>query len=215
MLRCAFCGRRLIGDSGRYRHVNPCAEFSKARRKTVYRNRLVRTPGYSQAANLYERCIPTVLDEVSLRAGLTVAADVFGSMPTRRDEVGLRRVQRDREHALTRYATDRDTAALEAAMARLDEEEAALQSITDEAPDWKEVLPILRDLPTMWREADPPDRRSIAERVFESIDAYGARRLEVQFRCGVQAVVMVGARGLEPTVTSIRTPWSVEASDVG
>jgi hypothetical protein len=27
MLRCSACGRRLIGDTGRYRHTEPCEAF--------------------------------------------------------------------------------------------------------------------------------------------------------------------------------------------
>lgn len=213
MLRCASCGRRLIGDSGRYRHLDPCAGFTAARRRSAFRNRLTRTPGHSHPAELYERWIPVALDAVSIEASsLTDAARLYANPVRRVDEVGLRRVQRDRDRALARYAADRDVAALEEAMRRLDAEDAALRETTDERPDWREVLAVLRDLPGMWRDAEASDRRSIAEQMFDSVDALGARSLTVNFRCGVQAVVSVGARGLEPTVTSIRTPWADAAA---
>lgn len=216
MLRCAFCGRRLIGDSGRYRHLDPCAEFMAARRKTAYRNRLVRTAGKSQPAELYERCIQPALDAVRLEtATLTEAASHYATLSPAPDEVGLRRIAQQRERALSRYASDRNVAALEASMSRLDEEEQAIRDRTDELPDWSKVLHLLRSMPELWRKATDEDRRSLAEQLFDSIDARGARSLTVNFRHGVQAVVMVGARGIEPTVTSLRTPWSVEASDAG
>lgn len=216
MLRCASCGRRLIGDTGRYRHLNPCPEFAAARRKTVYRNRLVRSRGYSQPTELYERCIPVALRAVAIEASsLAVGAEVYGTMQQRVDDAGLRRVQRDRDRALARYAADRDVVTLEAAMATLDAEEAQMRTITDDQPDWSEVLGILRDLPTLWVEADPGDRRQLAEQTFASVDALGARTLTVNFQCGVQAVVSVGARGIEPTVTSLRTPWSTDHRHVG
>lgn len=212
MLRCGACGRRLIGDSGRYRHLDPCDEFASARRTLAFKNRKVRAKGYSHPAALYENLIPTVLDKVALTAtDLVEAADIYAAADSTSaiDEVGLRRIARQRDAALARYAATRDTAALEAAMERLDAEEAALRTPTASRPDWSEVCAILRDLPAMWRDATDEDRRLLAEQVIESVDALGARQVTVNFRAGVQAVVSVGARGFDTTVTITRTPFRV------
>lgn len=210
MLRCEGCGRRLVGDSGRYRHLDPCAAFSAARRPTAHRNRLVRTKGYSQPASLYEGWVADALRETSLAVGeLTQAAEVYrGSAPV--DELALRRIARARERALARYATTRDLAVLERDMARLDEEEKTAKTPPQERPAWSEVLAVLKDLPAMWREAEPADRKGLAEAHIEDVTALGARRMTVRFHGGVQAVVMVGAKGLGTTITVSRTPHIFE-----
>jgi DNA invertase Pin-like site-specific DNA recombinase len=66
MLRCAACGRRLIGDQGRYRHRNACPEFTAARRKRAWKNKLVKWPGESYSANFYESLVPYALDAIAL-----------------------------------------------------------------------------------------------------------------------------------------------------
>ena len=207
MLRCAACDRRLVGDSGRYRHLDPCPEFAAARRVTAYRNRLVRSKGYSQPADLYEGWMIRALDATALSAwDLTQAATVMADEP-RVDEVAQRRIERERSAALVRYARDRDTATLEREMARLDAALADVQRPPQQLP-WSEVLAVLRDLPGMWRELDAAGRRQLAEVHIASVRALGARKMIVDFVDGVQTVVMVGAKGTEPTITVSRTPWS-------
>ena len=206
MLRCEGCGRRLIGDSGRYRHLNPCREFSAARRQTAFRNRLVRSKGYSQPAELYEGWVAQALRETSLSvAELTEAAEVYRGSDSV-DELALRRIAQARERALARYATTRDLAGLERDMARLDDQEKAARTPVSDRPEWRDVLAVLQDLPAMWSEADSSDRRRLAEAHIEDVTALGARRMTVRFVGGVQAVVMVGARGNAPTITVSRTP---------
>ena len=216
MLRCAACGRRLVGDSGRYRHLEPCDEFTAARRRQVYRNRLVRTPGHSYPAAFYEELVGYALSTVALSARDLVDAAAWYSQPEPAvDELALRRVAADRERALARYARDRDVVTLERTMAQLDAREAAVKSASRysaDIPAWPEVLELLRDLPAMWADPDAraEDRRALAEAAFVSIDALGARELTVTTTPdagGVQAVVRVGARGVEPTVSISRAPW--------
>jgi hypothetical protein len=72
---------------------------------------------------------------------------------------GLRRLQQEREHALARYAADRDVAALERTMTRLDRQEHQQRVLPDDRSSWKEVSAVLGDMPAMWREANSADRR--------------------------------------------------------
>lgn len=210
MLRCEACHRRLVGDSGRYRHLDPCPEFSAARRKTTYRNRLVRAKGYSQPVDLYEGWMVRALDATALSArDLTQAAAAHRADQPRIDEVAVRRIERERQAALARYARDRDTAALEREMNRLDAALAATERRVETYP-WAEVLAVLRDLPGMWRDLDAAGRRQLAEVHVASIRVLGARKMTVDFIDGVQTVVMVGAKGITTTVSMPGTPFSVE-----
>ena len=67
-------------------------------------------------------------------------------------------IQHERDAALTRYLHDRDTRALEQAMARLDAEEAEERASTQAAGP-SEALEWLRDLPALWEAADDSGRR--------------------------------------------------------
>lgn len=221
MLRCAACGSRLIGDTGRYRHRAPCEAFTAARRRTAYRNRLVRTLGSSYPAELYEGAIGQALEQAVLSPVDAARAAEYSrseySQPV--DRLALRRVTAERERALTRYSRDRDVAALEATMARLDEEERQLQEPAAAAVEWTDVLPWLRDLAGLWREAAPAHRRAIAEQLFDQVDALGCRELLVTpsraavehgLMPGVQTVCVVGAKGFGPITVIVRTPPSVQ-----
>lgn len=213
MLRCAACGTRLTGDGGRYRHRNPCEAFVAARRRRAWKNQLVKWPGESHPASLYEDLVPYALDALALSTTQLVAgAAWYGDQQPQPDELAVRRIGTERDRALTRYARDRDVAALEHTMQRLDEEERSHLMITSDKPEWSEVIGLIRDLPALWRDPDarPEDRRALAEEAFESIDALGARRLAFNMgppARGVQVQVVVGARGFEPTVTCYWPPW--------
>lgn len=215
MLRCAACGRRLIGDAGRYRHLEPCTAFTAARRRSAFRNRLVRTPGHSYPAAFYEDLVSPALAAIALSArDLVDGAAWYATQTPPVDELALRRLAADRDRALARYARDRDVVALERSMQRLDEQEHALRNNprNNPRPDWHEVLELVRDMPAMWADPDaqPPHRRALAVAAFESIDALGARQLTITTTPaagGVQAVVMVGATGFDPEVTITRAPW--------
>ena len=76
-----------------------------------------------------------------------------------------------------RYVRDRDTAALEAAMARLDEEEreAREEKVEDGVPAAKAVR-YLKDLGGTWAAADGGQgRKMLAEALFERIEVRGFR----------------------------------------
>lgn len=212
MLRCAACGRRLIGDQGRYRHREPCPEFGAARRRRAWKHQLVKWPGESYPAAFYEDLVPHALEAVALSTrDLVDAAAWYADQRPAVDELALRRVTADRERCLSRYARDRDVAALERRMAELDEQERALREVerVSSSPDWSEVLALVRDLPALWADPDAraEDRRALAEAAFASIDALGARRLRFTMTPaagGVQVLVSVGARG---TVASVTCNW--------
>lgn len=212
MLRCAACGRRLIGDSGRYRHVDACADFTAARRRQAFRNRLVRTAGQSYPAKLYEGWVEGVVDKAALTvADMVSAAELYRSASPVVDEVGLRRITRQRDEALRAYAVSRDVKALEGQMKALDAEEARLRQPTDSRPAWEEVVAVLRDLPAMWREAEGADRRVVAEALIDSVDVLGVRTMTVLFKSGIrgEVTVGVGARGFEASLPTIKVtmPW--------
>lgn len=217
MLRCAFCGRGLIGDSGRYRHLDPCAEFTAFRPRKAWKNQLRRTPGHSYLADRYEGLIGPVLTEAGATIDdglLTQAAEFFNAQRLPVDELGVRRVETERQRALGRYAEHRDTARLEADMARLDAEVERLRSMQEWMPDWKAVLGRLKNLPALWERATPVEKRELAIETFDAIDAHGGRALTVHFKSGVQAVVSIGSSPLAPTITITRTPWTLTEDGV-
>ena len=154
--------------------------------------------------------MPHALQALALStADLVAGAAWYANQQPAPDPLAERRVAAERQRALARYARDRDVAALEREMARLDAEQTGIRSDVGTAspPDWSEVVKLVRDLPALWSDPDanPEDRRALAEASFESVDALGARRLAFTMNppaAGVQAVVMVGARGFEPP-----TPW--------
>ncbi|HLA65196.1 MAG TPA: recombinase family protein [Candidatus Saccharimonadales bacterium] len=215
MLACAACGRGLVGDSGRYRHLDPCAAFTAARPRSAYRNRLHRVPGHSYRRSVYEDLVPLVLRKVALSldaVDLSRAAELWQAPAPMVDELALRRLEADRDRVLARYREHRDPARLEADMARLDEREAAAKAAHDvSAPDWSEALQLLRDVPAMWadRDADDLDRRRLAIELFSSVEALGARRTTWNFRSGAQAVVDVGAKGVKVSVSMNGTPLTL------
>ena len=216
MLRCAFCGRGLIGDSGRYRHTDPCSAFTALRPRKAWKNQLRKTPGHSYLAERYESLIQPALQaagEMVDAEWLTRAREAFGSITPQPDEIGMRRVEADRRRALERYAEHRDTSRLEADMAKLDAHAERLTSAVEWMPDWASVLERLRDMPTVWQRATPPERRTLAVELFEAIDAHGGRGVHVRFRTGVHMMVTVGPKPLAPTITITRTPWDFLTED--
>jgi len=217
MIRCAGCGRRLVGDTGRYRHLQPCDTFVGARRRSAFRHRLVRSGGHSYPATLYENVIPAVLDKAALTADeLADAAALYGEVQLPVDEVGLRRIARERVAAAERFSVDRDVDRLQQRMDELDDEERRLRTPATSRPDWKQVLAVLRDLPAMWREADQADRRRMAVELFDSINVTGARAMTIDFTTGIRGEVVmmdrVGAKGsTAPPSINIILPWGAKA----
>ncbi|MGO9177673.1 MAG: hypothetical protein ACLQBX_15120 [Candidatus Limnocylindrales bacterium] len=124
----------------------------------------------------------------------------------------LARIERDREIALGRYRRDRDTHVLDASMSRFDAEEAAARERAIEGPTATEAVAYLRDLLVSWDEAEGSGRKLLAEALFERVEVLGTRKVHIRpspsamrygwadaWR-GVRLVVMVGARGVEPSL---------------
>ncbi|MGC8635000.1 MAG: hypothetical protein ACP5VP_10105 [Candidatus Limnocylindrales bacterium] len=139
MLECAACGQRLIGDSGRYRHRDPCPAFeaavSQPRRPVRGQHRRVSGRSYVQGA--YEQFVPLVLERVRLGAddiAATVALYQEAGETGEMDTETLARIERERDRAMLRYRRTRDAAELEATMRRLDAEEQAARHAVDRAP---------------------------------------------------------------------------------
>ena len=124
MLRCADCGRRLDGDTGHYRHREPCEAFLAAQPPRPKHRGRVDRKGYRR--EWYEAVVGDLLTMVSLRADTltAVVGQVTEAAESEPDRLALARIERERESALGRYRRDRDARALEATMARLDADEA-------------------------------------------------------------------------------------------
>jgi DNA invertase Pin-like site-specific DNA recombinase len=180
MLRCAGCGRRLIGDTGRYRHTDPCPRFvaaaviPKRRRRGQHRD----VAGSSYAGETYERLVAEVLAGVALGADVVTAAMAERQAPEP-DRVDLVRIDRERDAAIARYRRSRDSVELERTMARLDvEAKAARRPTSTPALPAAEAAALLRNLPALWAEA-PASRRALAESLFESIEVLGLRVMRI------------------------------------
>ena len=180
LLFCAGCGRRLTGHGGRYRHVDPCQAFLDARPDgPPPAFPLVRVNGHSYPADTYDGIVPTVLAHVAANA--SVQASVVGLLEERTetiDSLALARIAKEREAAMTRYLRDRDPLALEAAMTRLDQEEAEARSAT-KTVDPNATLAYLADLPRLWRETAPERHRNLAEAMFERIEVLGTKEATI------------------------------------
>ncbi len=179
LLFCAACGRRLIGDTGRYRHLDPCDAFVAAKPQSPPLSfPLVRIHGHSYAAEVYDRIVPAVLAHVAANA--SVKDSVVGMLSERGevDSLTLARIRKDREAAVARYLRDRDSAELEGVMARLDAEEAEARAVA--APiDPTVALEYLANLPSLWVEAAPERKQQIAGALFERIDVLGLKEATI------------------------------------
>ena len=220
MLACAACGRRLVGDKDRYRHLDACEAFMAARPAGGdIRGRHSRIPGQSYGRDEYEAIVPFILERVRLGAADVAATSAVYARGTgaEPDRLRLARVEEERERALAVYRRDRDPAALEQTMRELDAVEQEARGDREHpalSPD--EVRRYLERLPAWWRDADPEDRRALAVALFERIGVLGVDRvwveptLEARYHglaeaFGPDEVEMVGARGFEPPTSSSRT----------
>jgi hypothetical protein len=216
LLYCAACGRRLTGHVGRYRHVEPCAEFVRAKPhvRRRYSNRLDRrVKGQSYTTETYEALIPPILAHVSLGAlTLTQVIEGLGELPV--DTMTGVRLERERRYAAERFARDRDLVRFQATLARLDAEEAQVPEV--EPVTAQQAVAWLRDLPELWADA-PESHRQLAVALFERWDVLGTRSVAIvptqhaiahgfDAAFGVRLVGMVGARGLRVPVSLHRTP---------
>ena len=179
-LHCASCGARLTGDTGYYRHREPCPAFVAAR-PSGPRGR-GRWYGHAYRMELYEQVVEAILDRASL--GAATLAGVVGA--TARTEMGpdqaaLDRVRRERERVMARYLQDRDASALDGEMRRLDGEEAAakLPQSADAVPADVAVA-YLRELPVTWRKAAGGTGRQLtADALFDRIEVLGLQEATV------------------------------------
>ena len=217
MLECAACGQRLIGNSGRYRHRDPCPAFEAAvhQPRRPVRGQHQRVPGRSYPQDAYERIVPLVLERVCLAAddiAQAVALYQATAGGAEADPSAEDRIERERDRALARYKRTRDPLELEATMRRLDAEEQAARHAVARAPlSAAEVVAYLRDLPRLWADGQPEQRRALAEALFARVRALGISRIEITpteaaaerglaEAFGADEVVMVGARGVEPSL---------------
>ncbi len=188
MLHCASCGGHLIGDTGYYRHRNPCSAFLAAKPE---RDGSGRRDGKGYRREWYEGVVSELLERVQLGAG-TIAAVVgeVGQVGSDIDRNALGRIEREREAAIARYRRDRDATALEAAMRRLDAEEARPRTPRQEpavpAAVARRYLEGLAETWTVASDSASPGRRMLAEALFERIDVLGFR--EATFRLTAEAV---------------------------
>lgn len=177
MLHCAACGDRLIGDTDYYRHQAVCADFA-ASTPDWPAGWHGRRDGKGYRRQLYEAVVAEVLEEVSVGAEtLTRVVGLVAASPSSPDRLGLVRIERERDAALAHYRRDRDSAALDRTMARLDTEEREARQVHQAAGVPADVaVGYLRELATTWRHAEGgPGRRMLAEALFERIDARGFR----------------------------------------
>ncbi|MHB8399629.1 MAG: recombinase family protein [Candidatus Limnocylindrales bacterium] len=180
MLHCASCGRRLTGDTGYYRHREPCNSFVAAR--PAERHGRGRWNGHAYRKELYEEVVEGLLAEMALGAStLTRVVSALagsGAGPDRRE---LDRIKRERTRATTRYVRDRDTTKLDATMRELDRAaEAARTPKTGAVIPADVAVRYLRDLPGTWRAAEGgPGQQLLASALFSRIEVLGLQEATV------------------------------------
>ena len=176
----------------------------------------------SYPADAFEALVRQALGHVSANAELAGAVlDRLAADETGPDPVTLARIDRDRDAAMARYRRDRDPDALEATMRALDQDEGRAREASPGGPSPEESVEAMRDLPSLWDQAEPSGRKLLAEALFERIDILGSTKVKVHPSAsakaqgwdrawnGARLVVMVGARvvgarGLGPTHRHVR-----------
>ncbi len=179
MLHCAACGKKLTGDTGYYRHREPCPSFVAARPEHRGRGQ---SPGHAYRRELYEEIVESLLAEASIGAGAIagVVHEVARTEPNQ-DTAALDRITRARERAMARYLRDRDSAALERTMATLDRDQAAAESRpASEGVPADVAVRYVRELPETWRKAEGgKGRQLLASTLFDRIDVLGIQEATV------------------------------------
>lgn len=205
MLHCAACGKRLTGDTGYYRHREPCQSFVAARAEHHGRGQ---SPGHAYRRELYEQIVDALLAEASLGAGAIagVVGEVGRADPTP-DRSVRDRIARERERAMARYLRDRDAAALERTMARLDREESAAANPTHtEAIPADVAVRYVRELPETWRKAEGGSgRQLLASALFSRIEVLGIKEATVHLS---EHAVRHGLAAALPAEMRILVNWS-------
>ncbi|MGC8635299.1 MAG: recombinase family protein [Candidatus Limnocylindrales bacterium] len=177
-LYCAACGTRLTGDAGYHRHRQVCAAFVAARPpqgpprpRSLRGAHLPHGPLRAGRGGDPRRSLTRRL-RLGRRGGAVVP-----SAPGP-DSAALARIAREREQAMTRYLRDRDSAALDTTMRRLDADEARARQPREEDGVPAEVaLRYLRELPVTWAKArGGSGRQLVADALFERIEVLGLRQ---------------------------------------
>jgi DNA invertase Pin-like site-specific DNA recombinase len=223
MLECAACGRRLVGDKDRYRHINACEPFRAVvpQPERPTRGQHLRIPGQSYPRIDFESLVPLILERVSLGAAdIASTVSLYHSMRgPGPDRLAIARIAHERDRAAATFVRDRDMVALGEGMARLDEEErAAKVSVPAEPLPPAEIRRYLEHLPEWWAAVGPEDRKALAETLFAKIRVLGLRKaiIEPTFEAaarglpeafGIDEVEMVGARGVGPRLTRSSGIW--------
>lgn len=195
MLHCAGCGKRLTGDTGYYRHREPCSAFLSA--MPPERPTRGRTHGHAYRMDLYEAIVAGLLEHAALSAG--ELSTVVGALDgPRRDDCAqeLRQIERERDAAMAQYRRDRDASLLDQTMRALDAREAVAGSgDAEESIRPADAVRFLQDLPTTWEAAaGGQGRRLLARALFDRIDVLGIREAVVHLsdhavRHGMAAVL--------------------------
>jgi hypothetical protein len=197
MLHCAGCGKRLTGDTGYYRHREPCQAFVEAR-PAVPRTR-GRWNGHAYRKEVYEEVVEGLLAENALGAGTMTgvvgALNRSAATPDRRE---LDRIERERARATAAYLRDRDTARLEARMQELDRAAEAASAPKDAGTVPTDVaVRYLQDLPATWKAAEGgAGRQLLAGALFSRNEVLGLREATVHLtehaiRHGIAAALPV------------------------
>ncbi len=216
-LHCAACGTRLTGDTGYYRHRNVCPAFAAARPSDARPGR-GRSAGHAYPTELYGQVVEGILGEAALGAQ-TLTAVVGAVVPStaRPDDAALARIARDREGAMNRYLRDRDTAALDATMRRLDADEARARQVReDDGVPADRAVAYLQELPVTWAKArGGTGRQLVADALFDRIEVLGLREATAHLsdhavRHGL-ADVLPEEFGVAATVT-MSSRWRAAAS---
>jgi thioesterase domain-containing protein len=115
-----------------------------------------------------------------MTAGAALVADVADyveSLPAPVNELALQRIRRARDRATDRLTHDRDTAAWNAEMKRLDAEEAEVKASADRGPTRADVAADLADLARLYDSAMPETRQRIAHALFARVEVLGPTKV--------------------------------------
>lgn len=206
LLRCAACGRRLTGHSGRYRHVDACAAFVDARPRVRRAGRWApngRIRGESYVTDAYERPLRDLLGRAALAAVVITETMGLRDAPAGPDPFTLARIARDRESATARYLRDRDVSALTETIAALDEEEERARQVERSGLTTGEVRAYLEDLPRLWDDTDAEGRAALSQGIFERLDVLGVERVAVHLTPTAEAYGFANLFAKGPVMCSI------------
>ena len=208
-LRCSGCGRYLYGETGRYRHPAPtCDAFIAAtphlrRRYSAAHDK--RVQGHSYPQDWYEDAIGELLEQVGGvdEGAITAAVRLYNERPAQVDKVTLARIDRDREELGRRLARNRDVAAWQTGMSRLDgEEQLAREPVQSGRLAPPEVVAYLRSLPKLWTDSGPDGRQALALALFARTEVIGFEQMIYEL---TPEAIELGLNAALPPVYELRT----------